>query len=177
MLKNRRLKSWAYVFGFVTLIYSTLYIVRPVCEYLKQATPFALLVNILGSILLMVVLAVFWSKARIKKFLSWLLLCFIIAAYTYGLAMMQYAEEKIHFVEYGFLAYLLLNAVHLYLRGPVAYIYAFLLGSALGWVDEGIQHILPNRYYQTEDVILNSVSVALGLLLVYVFNRERVNTG
>jgi hypothetical protein len=170
---EQRLRSWLYVLGWVGIIYSTLYIVRPICTFLKETTPFALLVNILCGIVILSVLTVLWRKAGALKFSSYFILAVVLIGYGYGLAAIAFPEEKIHFIEYGMLAYLIYKALRLDVRDSKAYVLTFLLVSALGWIDEGIQHILPNRYYQIEDVILNSVSGVLGLALVYVFQRGR----
>jgi VanZ family protein len=101
---------------------------------------------------------------------AWLVL--IGLCYAYGLATIAYPEEKIHFIEYGILAFLIYRAMRLSLARPGAYIGAFFLTGISGWVDEGIQHLLPNRYYQLEDVLLNAVSGALGLALLFLFERR-----
>jgi len=171
--KKFRIKYWAYVLGFVMLIYSTLYAVRPVCAFLKSTTPFSLLVNIILVAILLLIMVSFGMKIRAAKTSSYIIFGAVLFSYFYGFAIIQHPEEKIHFIEYGFLACLARQAIGIDVKGPLVYIYAFLLASFLGWVDEGIQYLLPGRYYQIEDVILNSVSAALGLLLVFVFNREK----
>jgi len=167
-----RARYWLHVFGLVSLIYSTLYIVRPICTFLKVSTPFPLLINILCIVLLISLMIGFWRKIRITKLSSYFILSMVLCAYIYGLIILPYPEEKIHFIEYGFLAYLVFKAIRIDVQKPVAYGYAFILVLIVGWVDEGIQYLLPNRYYQTEDVILNSISGALGLFLVFIFERE-----
>jgi len=172
-IKDTRRRYWSFVLVWIGIIYSTLYIVRPICTFLKETTPFPLLINALCIIFLIAVLIVLWKTARAFDPFSYFILAGILLAYAYGMAAIQYPEEKIHFIEYGILAYLIYRAVRLDKPDFTAYGIAFLLCSILGWIDEGIQHILPNRYYQIEDVILNSVSGILGLLLVYVFQRNR----
>jgi VanZ family protein len=171
--KKLRARYWLYVLGFVGLIYSTLYIVRPICTYLKAATPFSLLVNILCIVVLILLGIGIGMKIRIQKLSSYVILSMVLLVYIYGLAVLQYPEEKIHLIEYGFLAYLVIKAIRVDVSKPIAYGYAFILVSVIGWIDEGIQYLLPNRYYQIEDVILNSVSGALGLFLVFILNREQ----
>jgi len=171
--KNLRARYWLYVFGWVSLIYSTLYIVRPICTFLKASTPFPLLINVLCIVLLIFLATVIWMKTRITKLSSYLILSMVLCAYIYGLVILQYPEEKIHFIEYGFLAYLVFKAIRIDIQKPIAYGYAFLLVSIFGWIDEGIQYYLPNRYYQIEDVILNSISGALGLLIIFTLKREQ----
>jgi len=171
--KSLRTRYWLYVLGLVSLIYSTLYIVRPICTFLKATTPFPLLINTLCIILMILLVSGIGIKIRITKPSSYLILSMVLLAYIYGLVILQYPEEKIHFIEYGFLAYLTFRAIRIDIDKPVAYGYTFLIVSILGWIDEGIQYLLPNRYYQIEDVILNSVSGALGLFLVFIVERER----
>ena len=172
--KNLRIKYWSTALGFLFFIYSTLYIVRPICTFLKATTPFPLLVNALCITLLTFLLIAIGAKIRGAKFSSYLIFSFVLLAYIYGIVTIQYPEEKIHFIEYGILAFLLFRAIRLDIqKQPVAYVYAFLLITIFGWIDEGIQYLLPNRYYQVEDVILNSVSGGLGLLLVFICKREQ----
>ncbi len=174
-LKSLRRKYWFYVWGWVACIYSTLYIVRPICTFLKETLPFSLFINILMGVLLTCLVIGLWSKARVKQTSSYVILAMVLSAYIYGFVTIPYPEEKIHFIEYGVLAFLSYKAIHLDLQKPLAYGAAFLLTSVLGWVDEGIQYLLPNRYYQIEDVILNCISGILGLLLVFIFTREEID--
>ena len=173
MQMNLRTRYWLYVLGWVSLVYSTLYIVRPICDFLKATTPFPLLINILCIVLLIALVGGLWMKIRITKWSSYLILIMVVLAYIYGLVTLQIPAEKIHFIEYGFLAHLVIKAICLDVQKPIAYGYALLLISIIGWIDEGIQNILPNRYYSINDVILNCISGALVLLLVFIYKRER----
>jgi len=171
---KQRLWRWLFVFLGTALIYSTLYIVRPLCEYLRATTPFNIVVNVImfGLLFLIIFVTIKFSSVRRKSTLS--LLIVAVVAYIFGFIALKIPEEKIHFIEYGILAYLVFRAISLDLKGgPLVYFLSFLLVSLIGWGDEGIQHILPNRYYQTQDVLLNSISGALGLYLTYIVRRER----
>lgn len=44
--------------------------------------------------------------------------------------------------------------------------YAFLLTTAAGWIDEGIQYFLPNRYYDLRDVGFNATAGFLAIAAV-----------
>jgi len=162
-----------WVLGWTLAIYITLYPVRPVCEFLKRTIPFDLWVNIFLAACLSGIAILFFRKYKVTDFRGYVLLLITVSGYFYGLATISHPEEKIHFIEYGFLAYLIFRALRLDHGAGAAYVGALALTAALGWVDEGIQHLLPNRYYQTSDVVLNAVSGLLGLLLVYVFQRTR----
>ena len=82
-------------------------------------------------------------------------------------------EEKIHFPEYGFLAYLLYRALKIDVSNKTAYLVSFLLCAGFGWLDEGIQFLLPNRYYETKDVILNILGGGLGLYLTFIVEKAK----
>ncbi len=170
--RHLRRKYWSYAAGWVICIYSTLYIVRPVCEFLKNNTPFALLTNASLIGLLVSLSIVLYRKARHQNALAHVLFVLVILAYVDGLGKILNPEEKIHFLEYGFLAYLVYRAVSIDVRGGHAYLCAFLLTAVFGWIDEGIQHLLPGRYYQIQDVLLNGFSAGLGLSWTFLFQQR-----
>ncbi|MCA9405321.1 MAG: VanZ family protein [Candidatus Omnitrophica bacterium] len=166
-----RLKYWTYVFGWIGLIYSTLCIVRPVCQFLKAHTPFALIMEAVSIGILLYLLIQFLRERR--TFLIYGLFIIAMVLYTYNLKLLEYPEEKIHYLEYGILGYLFLNALRLHCRPPAAYFWAFILTVLVGWGDEMIQYILPNRYFQWNDVLLNLQAGAMGLILTFLFQRVK----
>ncbi len=171
-LRQKKIRAWNDVLLWVVMIYSTLYVVRPVCEYLKKVTPFAALINIILWVSLAGIITAWYLKINIKKPSTYLLLLTIVVIYFFSFLKIKYPEEKIHFIEYGCLGFLTFRAWRLNFSLPVAYLCAFLLTSLLGWGDEGIQGLLLSRYYQISDVILNSYSGVLGLFLTFIFQRE-----
>jgi len=67
--------------------------------------------------------------------------------------------ERTHLFEYGLVAVLVFHALlERYSNKPniikVA-LYSIFLTGLLGWIDEGIQWILPNRIYDTRDILFN----------------------
>jgi len=169
--RQLRKKYWAWALGWTLAIYATLYPVRPVCEFLKRTIPFEFWINIFLAACLCGIVILFFRKYKVTDGFGYVLLLLAVSGYLYGLATIPYPEEKIHFIEYGILAYLIFRALRLDHGAWAAYAGAFALTAALGWGDEGLQHLLPNRYYQTSDVVLNAVSGLLGLILVYAFHR------
>ena len=175
--KSLRRRYWQYVLIWVGCIYSTLYIVRPICEWLKKAVPFSFLTNLILGLILFIVIGGLLIKISIKRPFTYFLLLTAVVFYIYSFSQIQYPEEKIHFAEYGLLAYLIYIALRIDFKMGQAFMGAFLLTSVLGWGDEGIQYLLPNRYYQFSDVLLNSWSGALGLFLTYIFvssNKSKI---
>ncbi len=172
-MKYTKNQYWIFVFVWVVCIYSTLSAVRPLCEILKKNTPFVLIANLfLGSLLAILFTRLIQGIKR-KRMSGYFLLAAAALCYIYGLKTVTYPEEKIHFLEYGFLAYLIYRALRFDCPKILAALGSFFLTTILGWMDEGIQHLLPNRYYQNEDVVLNSVSGFLALLLIFIYERGR----
>ncbi len=158
---------------WVALIYSTLSLVRPLCEFLRKTMPLDLLVN--ATILLWIIF--FACKILFhKKFPSRLTIVLFLGIgvlYAIAIKMLPIAEERIHLVEYGVLSFLIYRALRLDFSRVKSYAGALILAFVLGWIDEGIQEILPTRYYDNRDVILNGVSALLGLMLVAVVERRK----
>lgn len=162
---------WIAATAWVLLIYSTLYYVRVPINFLRERNLLALTV---AAIFLLVAATV--AFFLVSKRPGWPVLLIHGAAAVVYLAVflrMNLAEEKLHLVEYGVLGGLIYEALRErqerrserwnsapgWWPAPLA----VLLTSALGWIDEGIQAVLPNRFYDLRDVGLNVVAAALAV--------------
>lgn len=166
MFRNEKTRRWLWVVGWTFLIYATLYIVRPICEFLRQRVPLDLVVN--GLFIGLALVMLYWVFARLR--IGWRrrsLFFLLLFLYAGALTVIEIPEERIHLIEYGILAILIFRALCLDISEFKALGAAFALTTLLGWGDEGIQYLLPNRYYQTQDVLLNSFSGLMGLMLFY----------
>lgn len=79
-------------------------------------------------------------------------------------------EERWHIVQYGVLGALVL-APQIVGRSQTTALGVPLVRSALavgavGWLDEGIQYLLPSRVYDLNDVVLNAIAGTLGCLIL-----------
>jgi VanZ family protein len=76
--------------------------------------------------------------------------------------------ERTHLFEYGFLAVLLHQALTERVRNgrhvPIPAILAVASTALLGWLDEGIQAILPDRVYDLRDVGVNALAGLMAIL-------------
>ena len=169
---SERTQYWGLAAAWTILIYSTLYIVRPICDFLKQHTPFdAIVWGFFVFISAWIIYFVFFH-VRLRGASSYGLFFGTVVCYSAALVWLKIPEERIHLIQYGILACLVVRALKLDFPPLAAYAGAFFLTSLLGLGDEGIQHILPNRYFEWKDVILNSVSAGLGLLLGLSFQKK-----
>lgn len=69
--------------------------------------------------------------------------------------------EKVHLIEYGVLAWWSLNAVETERRGVTL---ALVVVGLVGVLDEGVQHLLPNRYFDVRDIVANWWATGLGAI-------------
>jgi hypothetical protein len=166
---ERRL--WVAAGGWLLLIYSTLYYVRAPIEFLREEN---LLRFTVAVVFLLAAATVTFFLLRRRP--GWRPLAVLVVAFGCYLLIflnMDRAEEKLHFFEYGLLAGLVYAAMleragrrRTTAKGPRSWWpapAAVILTSVLGWGDEGIQAILPNRVYELRDVGLN---VAAALIAV-----------
>jgi hypothetical protein len=75
-------------------------------------------------------------------------------------------EESLHVVEYGILGWLLLRACSHRFRDPAVYLLAGALGAVVGTLDECVQWVIPERYWDYRDLLINGGAVALVQILV-----------
>ena len=76
-------------------------------------------------------------------------------------------EERTHLFEYGIVAVLIYQALSERAgngrRVPAPALLALVATVALGWVDEGLQALIPNRVYDNFDVVRNTVAALIGI--------------
>ncbi len=79
----------------------------------------------------------------------------------YTLALRDNPEEALHFLQYGFLGWLLFRALSHRVRDGSIYLAAIVLGAAVGILDETWQWIVPGRVWDLRDIWINILGVAL----------------
>jgi len=164
---SRREKRLWFATGLcMILIYSSLYIARPTAELLRD---WNLLRLVVALAFLTVGGLVVWRLLAARAGWHVLGTAGVIAAGYFVLltAIPMMPEERLHFLEYGVVAaliYLALRERRARLAGTgrlPPFVTAVVLTGILGWIDEGIQAILPNRVYDLRDVMFNTVAALL----------------
>ena len=180
--RERRL--WSAAGLCVALIYSSLYIARPIAEAFRDR-------NLLR-------LAVAIAFAAVAGWIAWhltvtrpgrrvMLTAGLIGTGYFALltAVPMLPEERLHFLEYGVVSILIYQALlerrtrltasrsapptGLAILPPV--LVAAVITGILGWIDEGIQAVLPNRYYDLRDVAFNAAAGVLSLISLKLIER------
>jgi VanZ family protein len=103
----------------------------------------------------------------------------VTAAYLMAWIRVESWEERTHLFEYGLVAILIHQALterlHHGRRVPSPAALAVGVTALLGWLDEGIQAILPNRVYDLRDVGFNVLAglmaIAASLALAWAWRR------
>ena len=164
--RERRL--WAWAGALLLTIYASLYSVRPVADWLRDRN--LLRVSIVGLFVLVAAIVLRWCLARSPGRREIAVLALFAVLYLAVLWPIRMPEERFHLLEYGLLGGLAYGALLERRRpgagmrwsGSPAMLAALMTGLA-GWLDEGIQHLLPNRQYDWMDVALNLVAAILAI--------------
>lgn len=192
---ERRL--WLAAGGLLVAIFLTLAWVRPVSKVLRDL---GLLRATMIGVFLVLAAGAAWALARTRP--GWREVAVLVpfgGFYLAVLAMMERAEEAFHFVQYGAFGGLVYGALAVRRdarpdlasadaagldppprRSGLRALLQPALGAALvtalaGWADEGVQYLLPDRYYDLRDVGFNALAglVAVAALTSWRLVRRR----
>ena len=165
-VRERRL--WVAVAVAVALLLAALYPLQFALDALRAKN--LLRLSIVALFVAGAVPAVYSVARRRASFRAWLALVATGAVYLALALAMEVPQERLHLVEYGALALLVRAAVAesvavRALRERVTSVDVWTLGiaTAVGWLDEAVQGILPNRIYDLRDVAFNALAAGLAL--------------
>lgn len=115
---------------------------------------------------------------------AWLVGIAAGAVYAGCALAMEVPQERLHLVEYGALALLLREAIAASVAARpggrrVSNVDVWALGAAtaVGWIDEAVQGILPNRIYDLRDVAFNALAAALALVAAAAVRKAMKGAG
>lgn len=183
-IKNRIL-WWCGVIVWTLLIYLTLPLAPKIIKWMSDGIN-----NITGgtegyytighiTAFIIAVIAILIFKKIIKRHLSisqWILFSLIAISYGYFLKTMEIPTEKIHFIEYGFLSYMIFKGFQTEKSDLTIFINSFCVGYLIGLLDEYIQFHTAGRSGEFIDILWNGLSVGLvQILLCGVWHDEKIN--
>ncbi|MGQ9630038.1 MAG: VanZ family protein [bacterium] len=163
---RKRFIAWGVVAAYTFVIYSTLSAARGISGFLSSllgGRNLSLLIDVLYGTAGLTACGYISISRRGRDILSLLYIVLVAGIYIYFLDMYEAFLEKVHFLEYGLLGVFALYAFKNHLREKFALPSALILTGFLGYIDEVIQGILPNRTYDIRDVFLNALGGALGV--------------
>jgi VanZ family protein len=147
-------------------IYSTLAVIRRVTNALRDAGLLKLTVGVIFALTGVAVVALFLRNPALRRPRTLALILGAGALYGAVIWPMESPEEKLHFIEYGLVAVLWFLSLPPTWSTLKRYATAALATLASGWLDEGIQALIPSRYYDLRDVAFNA---SAGLMALTVF--------
>ncbi len=168
---------WSLIACYVTLIYSTLYIMRPILNFLKMTLKgyLNLSVGIMFLIILSLVLAHIISNRERYSVSQYLWFSFISCLYGLVIYILELPEEQVHYIEYGVLSALIYLALTHDINNVSIYIFSSIIVFVFGAIDEGIQWLLPNRVFDIRDIIMNGTAgILVQLLIAMVISKRKV---
>jgi hypothetical protein len=158
---------------YLGALYATLGIMRVITETLRGAGFLRISVSVAFA-LVAVSVAVLIARDplnRSRRVVGALVGCAVV--YAAIIWPMQSPEEKLHFIQYGLVGILADLASPAHWSARARFVRCALFVTAAGWVDELIQALLPNRYYDLRDVAFNAIAgiLALSALTLVRFAR------
>ena len=173
---DRERRLWFWALAVLVAIYSTLGLAGTLAGVLRERN---LLDASFALAFLLVVLAIVGSalKRRSGQREIWVALGVMA---VFGMVVVRMGigpEERTHLFEYGLLAVLVHHALTERARNgrrvPVPAVLTVAATALLGWLDEGIQALLPNRVYDIRDVGVNALAGLTAIAASLVFARAR----
>ena len=184
LTSKRERRLWSGAATCLSLIYASAFVARPIADFLRDRN--LLRLTVAALIAVTGALALRWVVRSRPGWRATGALTAIAGLYLLLFYWTAMPEERLHLLEYGLLAGLIYaalaerqrNAAAGALRGPSRLpAWGAIIATALcGWVDEGIQFLLPDRYYDLRDIALNAVAGVLAVLALEASRRSRYET-
>lgn len=151
-------------------IYSTLAFIRRVTNALRDAGQLKTVVALAFGLAALAVVVLLVRTPALRKPKTLLLIAASAVVYALVVWPMDSPEEKLHFIEYGVVGVLWFLSLPARWSTLKRYLVAALCTGASGWLDEGIQALIPSRYYDLRDVGFNALA---GLMALTLFTSAR----
>jgi len=170
-MTQRVLTRWLTVVLWIAVIYTSIPLVRRLVDVFAARWPAELIGYGVMVIVVIVTLAAIFGLRRRRRRLEpvdalWLL---AVAALSllWARHLMGQPQETVHFLEYGVLGVLLYRALRTRIPDATVFVAAALVGLFVGTVDEIIQWLVPDRYWDYRDILLNGGASVLVQIAIW----------
>lgn len=162
---KRERRLWLWTLTVMLAIYSTLSIARDLAAFLQRLgildEIFILGMLMIGTAVVALALKTRPGGVEIGVGLG------VAAVYLIAFLRMGITAERTHLMEYSVVAVLIHEALKERASNggdvPRPALLALVITVLLGWLDEGIQWLLPNRVYDIRDVIFNTMAAVMAI--------------
>lgn len=172
---NRERCFWFWALVVLAAIYATLLLGGRLAGFLRSQNLLSFSFA-LGMLLLVGAVAMQALKRRPGKREIWVAVG-VGAVYLMAWSRIETPEERTHLIEYGLVAVFIYQALkerrHNGAWVPMPAVTSIVLSALLGWLDEGIQAILPDRVYDLRDVGFNALAGLMAIAASLALARAR----
>jgi len=165
--------GFAITIVYLGFIYGTLGIARTVQQTLNKAgfEPFFFQCLFVLSIVITGYLLVAFRVKGLSNYLCLAVLIFTF--YWLFKEVIATPVEKLHFIQYGLLTFLVFYTLQFSIRDRFLYFWTAMAVFGAGCLDESIQFYLPDRVYDPRDIVINGVAGILTLIFIgFVLKEE-----
>jgi len=169
--------DWSLLALLVLAVYATLGYARTLFDLISAAGMADVLKG--GVLALLAAIGVgllVWMTliARVRRVGDYAMLAALAAAYALVLlTLSEMPVERVHLIEYGVVGLLAHRALRHRFTGGDRTLLAVLITLNVGLGDELIQGLLPRRFYDTKDIVVNALAGLLGVLAAAILARGR----
>ena len=173
---QREKRLWFWTLVALVAIYSLLGFAGKLAQFLRDQNLLSLSFGI-GFFLAVVAILGSGLRMQFRRCELWVSLGIVVVYGMVAVRLFITPEERTHLFEYGIVAALIYQALlerqdnGRYVLSPV--LLAIIATALLGWLDEGIQAILPNRVYDIRDVGFNALAGFMAVMTSIVLNIVR----
>lgn len=156
--------NWIGVIIYTGLIYASLPFSNEWQQFLRKqlGSDFGLSINVLlFAAGFFVIFGIIKKTTRIYLFLSILVLSILL----FFISQMNLPVERLHFLQYGVLGYLIARTVTPRFFGIGGFVLVLVLGSFIGLGDELIQGVIPSRVFDWWDISYDIIGTTIGAAL------------
>jgi len=164
-------KEWLAVALWITAIFAAIPFVRTLREAFAVRWPVELLAFAVMAIVAAAAAMTLVASQRHRHSIPWANVAWLsgiaVVLVVWTRSLMGQPEEAVHFLEYGVLGVLLFRALRLHIPDPGVFVAGALLGTIVGTVDEILQWMVPSRYWDFRDLVLNGGASVLVQIAVW----------
>ena len=174
---KREKQLWLWALIVIVVIFSTLFLGQPLARLFSsqdvRAVIFVIVMILVGTTILIHAIRTKPSNIELTLWIG------LVAVYTMFILRLGMPERS-HLMEYSVLAIFVHKAIlerknqgkHI----PMPALMALVITFAIGVMDECIQILLPDRYFDSEDIVFNGMAAAMAIgssVIIYWVRKWR----
>lgn len=159
--------------GYTLFVFASLYFAPFLRDYLSQRDLLQKAVS--GSYVFasLFIILLFLHKYRIHNPKAYFWFSLLFGLFLLEFFNTKHLVERMHLLEYALFFAVWFRVFRHFFKPILTYGLTLLMACLLGYLDESVQHLLPNRYFDWGDIYLNVYGSLLGFGAVVILMRYR----